>query len=118
MRAVRPVVAVEGEPMAFVTQLRAGLILAVAVLAAVGWPPARGQEPGPRPPATRPSAEADPALSELMQRRRRQDERETRPTTVVNQARRLSTSLVSVRLRRIQPSWTASSASIAEPSIR
>ena len=44
--------------------------------------------------------------------------RQTRPTTVVNQARRLSTSLVSVRLRRIQASWTASSASVIEPSIR
>ena len=39
-------------------------------------------------------------------------------TTVVNQARRLSTWLASVRLRRIQASWTASSASLIEPSIR
>jgi hypothetical protein len=44
--------------------------------------------------------------------------RQTRPTTVVNQARRLSTSLVSARLRRIQASWIASSASVKEPSIR
>ena len=44
--------------------------------------------------------------------------RQTRPTTVVSQARRFSTSLVSVRLRRIQASWTASSASLTEPSMR
>ena len=44
--------------------------------------------------------------------------RQTRPTTVVSHARRLSTSLVSVRLRRIHVSWTASSASVTEPSIR
>ena len=44
--------------------------------------------------------------------------RATRPTTVVSHARRLSTSLVSVRLSRIHASWTASSASVTEPSIR
>ena len=46
-------------------------------------------------------------------RRDRSMLRQTRPTTVVSQARRLSTSLVSVRLRRIQASWTASSASVS-----
>ena len=43
---------------------------------------------------------------------------ETRATTVVSQAPRFSTSLVSVRLSRSQASWTASSASLSEPSIR
>jgi hypothetical protein len=44
--------------------------------------------------------------------------RHTRLTIVVSQARRLSTSLVSVRLSRIQASCTASSASAKDPSIR
>jgi hypothetical protein len=44
--------------------------------------------------------------------------RQIRPTTVVSHARRSSTSLVSVRLSRIQASWTASSASMSDPSIR
>jgi hypothetical protein len=44
--------------------------------------------------------------------------RHTRATTVVSQPARFSTSLVSVRLSRIQASWTASSASLSEPSIR
>ncbi len=44
--------------------------------------------------------------------------RQTRATTVVNHAPRLSISLSSVRLIRIQASWTASSASEGEPSIR
>jgi len=39
-------------------------------------------------------------------------------TTVVSQARRFSTALTSVRPSRIQLSWTASSASLADPSIR
>ncbi len=43
---------------------------------------------------------------------------ETRATTVVSQALRFSTSLVSVRFSRSQASWTASSASLSEPSIR
>jgi hypothetical protein len=43
---------------------------------------------------------------------------ETRATTVVSQPSRFSTSLVSARLRRSQASWTASSASLSEPSIR
>jgi hypothetical protein len=41
-----------------------------------------------------------------------------RPTTVVSQPRRLATSAVSVRPSRSQASWTASSASAVEPSIR
>jgi hypothetical protein len=42
---------------------------------------------------------------------------DTRATTVVSHARRFSTSLVSDRLSRSQLSWTASSASLSEPSI-
>jgi len=42
---------------------------------------------------------------------------DTRATTVVSHARRFSTSLVSDRLSRSQLSWTASSASLNEPSI-
>jgi hypothetical protein len=44
--------------------------------------------------------------------------RHTRPTTVVSHPPRLSTALVSERLSRSQASWTASSASLDEPSIR
>ena len=44
--------------------------------------------------------------------------RQTRATTVVSQPPRFSTSLVSARLSRSQASCTASSASLAEPSIR
>ena len=43
---------------------------------------------------------------------------DTRETTVVSQPRRFSTSAVSVRSKRIQASWTASSASLSEPSMR
>jgi hypothetical protein len=43
---------------------------------------------------------------------------EMRATTVVSQARRFSISLVSLRLSRSQASWTASSASLTDPSIR
>ncbi len=51
-------------------------------------------------------------------RRVRRKFRQTRATTVVSQARRFATSLVSDRLSRIQASWTASSASLSEPSMR
>jgi hypothetical protein len=44
--------------------------------------------------------------------------RQTRATTVVSHPARFSTSPVSARLTRSQESWTASSASLAEPSIR
>jgi hypothetical protein len=44
--------------------------------------------------------------------------RQTRETTVVSQLPRLWTSLVSARLKRSHASWTASSASLEEPSIR
>jgi hypothetical protein len=44
--------------------------------------------------------------------------RHTRATTVVSHPRRLSTPLTSVRLNRIQVSWTASSASLTDPSMR
>jgi hypothetical protein len=43
---------------------------------------------------------------------------EMRATTVVSQPPRFSTSRVSVRLRRSHASWTASSASLSDPSIR
>jgi hypothetical protein len=43
--------------------------------------------------------------------------RHTRPTTVVSHAPRFSMPLVSERLSRSQASWTASSASLIEPSI-
>jgi hypothetical protein len=42
----------------------------------------------------------------------------TRDTTVVSQPPRFSTAPVSDRLNRSQASWTASSASLAEPRIR
>jgi hypothetical protein len=42
----------------------------------------------------------------------------TRATTVVSQARRFSTSPVSAPASRSQASYTASSASLSEPSIR
>jgi hypothetical protein len=42
----------------------------------------------------------------------------TRATTVVSHPPRFSTSLVSARLSRSHASWTASSASLSEPSIR
>jgi hypothetical protein len=44
--------------------------------------------------------------------------RQTRATIVVSQPPRFSTSLVPARLTRSQVSWTASSASASEPSIR
>ncbi len=44
--------------------------------------------------------------------------RDTRPTTVVSQPPRFSISSASERLSRIQVSWTASSASLSEPSMR
>ena len=50
--------------------------------------------------------------------RERSTFRHTRATTVVTQAPRLSTQLASDRLSRSQASWTASSASASEPSIR
>ena len=43
---------------------------------------------------------------------------DTRPTTVVSQPPRFSISSASERLSRSQASWTASSASLSEPSIR
>ena len=44
--------------------------------------------------------------------------RQTRATIVVNHPPRFSTSLAPARLTRSQASWTASSASVSEPSIR
>ena len=43
---------------------------------------------------------------------------ETRATTVVSQPARFSTRDGSVRVRRSQASWTASSASLTDPSMR
>ncbi len=48
----------------------------------------------------------------------RRKSREIRLTTVVSHPRRLTTSLVSERAIRSQASWTASSASSTDPSIR
>ncbi len=44
--------------------------------------------------------------------------RQIRPTTVVSQAARLFTCEASERLSLSQVSWTASSASLSEPSMR
>ena len=44
--------------------------------------------------------------------------KQIRPVTVVSQAARLVTSSVSARLSLSQASWTASSVSVSEPSIR
>ena len=44
--------------------------------------------------------------------------RQTRATTVVSQPSRFSTPFAPERLSRSQASWTASSASLGEPSIR
>src|SRR6266581_2466189 len=44
--------------------------------------------------------------------------RQTRPTTVVSHAPRFSTAAVSDRLSRSHASWSASSASVNEPSMR
>jgi hypothetical protein len=51
-------------------------------------------------------------------RRERNMLSDTRPTTVVSHPARFSISPASVRLSRSQASWTASSASVSEPSIR
>ncbi len=68
-------------------------------------------------PAPRPASCVSNASSRRFSRARSRF-RHTRPTTVVSQPPRFWTSLVSVRSRRSQASWTASSASLAEPSIR
>ena len=51
-------------------------------------------------------------------RRERSMSRQTRATTVVSQPPRFSTGFPPERSSRSQASWTASSASLAEPSIR
>jgi hypothetical protein len=51
-------------------------------------------------------------------RRERRMFSDTLETTVVSQPGRFSTSAVPVRSKRIQVSWTASSASVSEPSMR
>ncbi|NYJ14369.1 hypothetical protein GGI64_005461 [Rhizobium leguminosarum] len=50
--------------------------------------------------------------------RARSMSRQMRATTVVSQPPRLPMSVVSARLSRSQASWTASSASLREPSMR
>jgi hypothetical protein len=50
--------------------------------------------------------------------RERNMSRDTRATIVVSHPPRFSTPLLSARLSRNQASWTASSASLSEPSIR
>ena len=57
------------------------------------------------------------ALLVVLERRERSMSRHTLPTTVVSHPPRFSMSLVSERPRRSQASWTASSASLNEPSI-
>ena len=67
--------------------------------------------------------EADDAVQEAWLRLNRSDTSSVDNlggwlTTVVNQPPRLSTLLVSDRFSRSHASWTASSASVSEPSIR
>ena len=64
------------------------------------------------------SGDCGPTGSSGRALRERSMSRHTRATTVVSHPLRFSTSLVSERLRRSQASWTASSASLNEPSIR
>jgi hypothetical protein len=59
-----------------------------------------------------------PTSSSRRDRRTRSMSRHTRATTVVSQPPRLATASASERLRRSHASWTASSASLSEPSIR
>ncbi len=61
-------------------------------------------------------ASYSPSSSSRLVDRERSMSRQTLPTTVVSQPPRLS--IPSVRCRRSQVSWTASSASCSEPSIR
>ena len=64
------------------------------------------------------SGTCGPSGSSRRDLRERSMSRHTRATTVVSHPPRFSTPLVSDRLRRSQASWTASSASLSEPSIR
>jgi hypothetical protein len=73
---------------------------------------------GARSTVTIGSGSHEPAWSSRRARRARSMSRETRPTTVVSQAPRFSTAASSVRLKRSQASWTASSASSSVPSMR
>ena len=68
-------------------------------------------------------SEADDAVQEAWLRLSRTDAAEVENlggwlTTVVSHPPRFSTSSASTRLRRSHSSWTASSASLSEPSIR
>ena len=64
------------------------------------------------------SGTCTPSGSSRFDLRERSMSSDTRATTVVSHARMFSISLVSARLARSQASWTASSASLTEPSIR
>ena len=59
-----------------------------------------------------------PRGTSRLEERERSVSRHTRPTTVVSHPLRFSTPLVSERLSLSQVSWTASSASLIEPSMR
>ena len=72
----------------------------------------------PSPWLTMRSGTCTPRGPSRLERRERNMSRHTLPTTVVSHPPRFSTLLVSERLRRSQVSWTASSASLIEPSIR
>ena len=75
-----------------------------------GSPVSRGSTTGSGTCASRGSSRRD--------LRERSISRHTRATTVVSHPPRFSMPPVSERLRRSQASWTASSASLSEPSIR
>src|SRR5262249_25739251 len=64
------------------------------------------------------SGGASPACTSRREARERSMSRHTRATIVVSQPPRFSTSPAPERLTRAQASWTASSASVLEPSIR
>jgi hypothetical protein len=71
---------------------------------------------GPTSPV--PGGHSSPAGSSGRLRRARSMFSASRPVTVVSQPPRFATSLTSVLVRRSQVSWTASSASVIEPSSR
>ena len=71
-----------------------------------GWTPSIGSDT------------CTPSGSSRLDLRERNMSRDTRATIVVSHPPRFSTPLVSQRCSRSQVSWTASSASLSEPSIR
>ena len=72
----------------------------------------------PSPPVAAGSAWCSPSGSSRREERDRSMSRHTRATTVVSQPARFCTASASDRLSRSHASCTASSASLAEPSIR